>query len=117
MQTYFGTLTIGAAPVQIPATAFSGNLSSFAGSAKVNKISVQLAPGNTGVSKVGGSANMTSDNTTPGIFLAPNTVAADPGGSWTVESYGNVNDVALNQYFFQGTVPGDKLMYEIHVVS
>jgi hypothetical protein len=117
MQTYFGSLTIGAAPVQIPATAFSGALSSFAGSPKVNKIAVQSAPNNTGVFKVGGNVNLTADNATPGIFVTPNATAGQPGGTWTVESHSYFNDIALNQYFFQGTHAGDILMYEIHVVN
>jgi len=116
MQTYFGILTIGSAPVQVPANILP-QTSSFAGSPKVAKLLVQGAPGNTGVFKVGGNINMTADNTTPGIFVSPNATAGQPGGTWLLETYTNTNDINLNQYFFQGTHAGDLLMYEVHLIS
>jgi hypothetical protein len=110
MTTYFGKLTIGATPVQLP-TDFP----------LVNKIIVQHAPGNTGNFKVGGNASLTTDTTTPGITIAPAGAGANPdnstppGGAWSVESYADKNDIPVKQYFFHGTHSGDLLMYQIHV--
>jgi hypothetical protein len=111
MTTYFGTLTIGATPVQLP-TDFP----------RVNKLFVQHAPGNTGNFKVGGNVSLTMAITTPGIYVQPAgagsanpDASTPPGGDWVVESHSDKNDVVVNQYFFHGSHAEDKLMYEIHI--
>ena len=111
MTTYFGTLTIGASPVQLP-TDFPA----------VNKLFVQHAPGNTGNFKVGGNSQLGMTTATPGTTVAPlQSGIANPdssvpaGGAWSVESYSDRNDIAVKQYFFHGSHSGDKLMYEIHI--
>jgi len=113
MQTYFGFLTIGAAPVQIPA--FDGQ-NSFGNPCRgVCKLLVQAAPGNTAAIKIGGAPNMTADNTTAGIFVAAPTAAGMPGGSWEVESQQEHNEIMISQYYFHGSHAGDIVMYELHV--
>jgi hypothetical protein len=111
MTTYFGTLTLGATPVQLPVYF-----------PKVNKLFVQHAPGNTGNFKVGGNSALTMLNTTPGIYVQPLAAGVanpdgslPPGGNWAVESHSRKNDIVVNQYFFQGAHAGDLLMYEIHL--
>jgi hypothetical protein len=106
MTAYFGTITIGADPIQIPSPTVDG---------KVNKLFVQHAPGNTGVFKVGRLPGLTTDNTTPGIFVAPNTTETDPGGDWSIESPGEKNDINLSEYRFHGTHAGDLLHWQINV--
>ena len=111
MTTYFGTLTIGASSVQLP--------NYFP---RCNKLFVQHAPGNTGNFKVGGNVSLTTDTTTPGIYVQPAPAGAanpdasvPPGGSWSMKADSNDNDLVVSQYFFHGTHAGDKLMYEISV--
>ena len=111
MQTYFGILTIGATPVQLPADF-----------PRVNKLFVQHMPGNTGNFKVGGNSQLTMAITTPGTYIQPLAAGVTnpdgsipPGGDWEVESHSRDNDIVVNQYFFHGSHSGDKLSYEIHV--
>ena len=117
MTTYFGILTIGATPVQLPADPDGRPLFP-----RCNKLFVQHAPGNTGNFKVGGNASLTAAITTPGVYVQPAAAgvanpdaSVPPGGSWSVESHSNDNDIVGTQYFFHGSHAGDKLMYEIHV--
>ena len=80
MTTTWGTLTIGAAPIQISTSYLP-----------CCKISFQVAPGATGPMKIGG-AGLTAATSTPGTFL-DSTAATDPDGSaqagdsWSVQRH------------------------------
>lgn len=100
MTSTFGFLTIGANPVQISATHIGAC-----------KLFVQVAPGATGVVKIGGSSALTMDNTTGGTFLIPGS-GSNPGEDWSIEDHVNCNTVNIEQYFFHGTHAGDVLMWQ-----
>lgn len=105
MTPTFGTLTIGANPVQIPWTSTLG----------VAKLILQVAPGATGTVKVGGSAALTSDAATPGLWLSPNSDSTKPGDSIAFEANKDHDTVYPNQYWIHGSHAGDKVNYAIHV--
>lgn len=110
MTTIFGTITIGANPVQIPWTLSVG----------AAKVFLQVAPGATGGVKVGNSAAMTNDGTTPGIWLNSTTntnpdATHQAGDSFSIQSQKDHDTVYPNQYFVHGTHVGDKVNYAIHI--
>ena len=107
MTTRWGTLTIGSAPVQISATQL-----------RCCKLSLQVAPGDSGSVKIGGPG-LTADLSTPGIYLDPaNSVNKDgsqqAGGLWSVESYQDSNTIDASGYYVHGTHAGDLVFYEYH---
>lgn len=107
MTTVWGTLAIGAVPVQISAARLA-----------CCKLSFQAAPGDTGAVKIGG-AGLTADATTPGTYLdAASGVNADgspqSGGLWSVESYQDANMIDASAYHVHGTHAGDLVFYEYH---
>lgn len=107
MTTKWGTLTIGAAPVQITTTAL-----------RCCKLSFQVAPGDSGSIKIGGPG-LTADNSTPGAYLSPsNSVnkdgSAQGGGMWSVESYQDADTIDASSYHVHGTHAGDLVFYEYH---
>lgn len=107
MTTVWGTLTIGAAPVQISTAHL-----------QCCKLSFQVAPGNSGSTKIGGPA-LTPDASTPGTYLAPsNSVnkdgSAQAGSLWSVESYADANSIDASAYHVHGTHAGDLVFYEYH---
>jgi hypothetical protein len=107
MTTNFGSLTIGASAQHIVATLTKGT-----------KLFIQSAPGNTGNVKIGGSSTITSDNTTPGVFLSASAdTNADgskqAGATWSVESH-DVNTIEFSAYWVHGTHAGDIVMWETH---
>lgn len=107
MTTVWGTLTIGSTPVQVSATRL-----------RCCKISFQVAPGDKGAVKIGG-AGLTSNNTTPGIYLNPSSSlnadgSAQSGGLWSVESYQDSNALDASSFHVHGTHAGDLVFYEYH---
>lgn len=109
MITVWGTLTIGAAAVAIPAVAGGAC-----------KLSFQVAPGATGSVKIGG-AGLTSDNTTPGTFLSSSSAtnadgSEQAGGFWSVEAHEDVNVIHPETYNVHGTHAGDLVFYEYHQI-
>jgi hypothetical protein len=107
MTTTWGTLTIGSAPVQISIT-----------SLRCCKVSFQVLPGDSGSIKIGGPG-LTSDNSTPGTYLAPSSSvnkdgSAQAGGMWSVESYQDSNTLDASTYHVHGTFAGDLVSYEYH---
>ena len=107
MTTTWGTLTIGSAPVQISADA-----------TKCCKLSLQVAPGDTGSVKIGGPG-LTPDRSTPGTYLDPSSSvnkdgSAQAGALWSVESYQDANAIDASTYHVHGTHAGDLVFYEYH---
>jgi hypothetical protein len=107
MITVWGTLTIGSAPVQVSARQL-----------RCCKLSFQVAPGDSGSIKIGGSG-LTPDTSTPGTYLSPSSGvnkdgSAQGGGLWSVESYTDANELDASKYYVHGTHAGDLVFYEYH---
>lgn len=114
MTSFFGSVTIGANPVQIT--------NPLANNGKCAKLFVQMAPGNTGSAKVGRIPNLGTSTGTPGVYLASTSqtnpdASAQPGGSWVIESYSDENNINPLDYYFHGTHAGDILMWEMTVAG
>jgi hypothetical protein len=122
MQLVHGVLTLTGVGQQLPISALRTNtapngfgLGTAGTQLAASKITVQLGPAATGLCKIQGDTSAYSGTTGGGIFLSPNTVAGDPGGSATWDIELDRNEIALEQYFFSGSNPGDLLFYEIGV--
>ncbi|HEX3743293.1 MAG TPA: hypothetical protein VHW09_05175 [Bryobacteraceae bacterium] len=107
MTTKWGTLTIGSTSVQISTTQL-----------KCCKLSFQVAPGDSGSVKIGGSG-LTADTSTPGTYLDPSSgvnkdSSAQTGALWSVESYSDANTIDASAYHVHGTHAGDLVFYEYH---
>jgi hypothetical protein len=109
MTSVFGTLVIGATPVQVP---FTGT--------GVCKLFLQIGPGATGGVKIGGAGvTINIPDTTPGTWLSSSAgtnadTSLQPGGSWVIESQEDKNTVHPGAYFIHGTHAGDLVNYEYH---
>jgi hypothetical protein len=105
----WGTLTIGAGPVQIPGATLP---------VKVCYIQFQVAPGAAGAVKVGG-LGLDMTNGTPGTLLNATQGtnpdgSAQAGGAWSAASYGDHNTINASALFIHGSNPGDVVFVEYH---